>query len=198
MSEPNKYEKREDMTDHFENKTFQENMQEHSEVQNTSMQNKKYENNISNSEQRPNYLVPTKRSNITSPCKRCGLNFRDGHKMQRHIKSKHSKRDKQVKCRRTFCSKLFDTLEEQQKHTSSCILKCTVQGCKRQFTIESNVEAHKRFHQKLPRGYCQRTTSIQEEPDDKITFKLKTTKAVKNTVKIPERLQGIWDSINLN
>ena len=148
-----------------------------------------------------NIFVPTKQSNKKYPCGKCGQFFRAGHNMKVHVKSKHSKRDKAVKCRRTFCSTFFDTLEEQQKHTSSCILRCTVQGCHKQFTRQREFEAHRRFHMKLPRGYFQRPSGNQEglklikKDDDVKTFEMTTTKPVNDT-EIAARLKGIWDTIS--
>ena len=147
----------------------------------------------------PPTVIPARQSNKNFPCGKCGKFFRDSHNLKDHVKYKHSINKR--KCCRTFCSKLFDTREDQKNHMNSCFLQCTVQECRKQFTREKHFERHKRFHMNYPRGYFQRKTNNQESlnviKDNGVKIiEIKNKITVRDTVKIAEKLKGIWDTIS--
>ena len=137
-------------------------------------------------------LIPKKKSSPKTKlkiefrkeeCEYCGKRFTTNYQVKRHKRKMHNKRDQPLKCTKTFCGALFDTVAQKVKHSKSCVFKCTWNDCEIEIDRSDRVEVHMRAHSARPHALL---IPIHKSP--KIVIPLPNSD-------MEAKLKGIWNEI---
>ena len=131
-------------------------------------------------------LLSEETSKTMLACKYSNCGF-IGHKMRRHEKNKHEKRNIPILCTKNFCTKTFDTLPEFNKHRETCVLKCSWKQCGKEFRNSERYTRHQSVH---PAGVKVEFRNVNSKhPNTNINQHILTNEDAKN------KLKGIWGKL---
>ena len=79
-------------------------------------------------------------------CIPCGMRFRDGGNLKRHVTLVHQIRTTPVKCPRAWCKEEFTILVDMLRHKENCLMMCPYPDCSKKFKKRSRFDGHQRAH----------------------------------------------------
>ncbi|KAL7010937.1 hypothetical protein ACKWTF_014017 [Chironomus riparius] len=88
-------------------------------------------------------------------CEMCGLKFEKRHLLNRHVKIKHTVKERRYKCSNHDCDKAFFTISALKKHTESHSEKeMPCEYCGKLFSCLNNLRTHLYYHSE-PKFVCE-------------------------------------------